>query len=79
MIYVSIDIETCGLDDKNHSILEFGAIIEDTDNPLPFETIPKFCTLLERPDNNYVGSPYALAMHKEIFQELAKKLEKEIL
>lgn len=73
MIYVSIDIETCGLDADKHSVIEFGAIIEDTTKQLPFEIIPKFNRLLKYPDGNYTGNPFALAMHKEIFTEINQK------
>ena len=75
MIYISIDTETGGLDHDKHSFLEFAAIIENTNVQLPFDQIPKFTTLLERPDDTYIGSSFALAMHKEIFTELAKKPE----
>lgn len=71
MIYVCIDIETTGLDPEYNDIVEFAAIIEDTDLQLPFEIIPKYSVLIEQEE--YTGSPYALAMHKEIFDELAKK------
>ena len=42
MRYVSIDIETTGLDSTKHQILSIGAVIEDTDNILPFDEIPVF-------------------------------------
>lgn len=75
MIYISIDTETGGLEWKHNSLLEFGAIIEDTKNQLPFDQIPKWSVLLSNVDNRYHGSAYALAMHGEIFKELAKKPE----
>jgi len=46
MIYFSIDLETTGIDWGQDTILEFGAILEDTDKQLPFDTIPKFNVLL---------------------------------
>lgn len=69
MKYVSIDIETTGLDPKQDQILEFGAIVEDTNEQLPFESIPKFRAifLYER----LSGSPFALYMNKEIIKEIA--------
>lgn len=70
MIYFSIDLETTGIDWGQDTILEFGAILEDTDKQLPFDTIPKFNVLLRHP--KYIGSPFALAMHTDIFTELAK-------
>ncbi len=74
MIYFSIDIETTGIDWDKHTILEFGAILEDTKKQLSFDEIPKFNCLLRHPD--YVGTPLALAMHKEIFEELESGISK---
>lgn len=37
MKYLSIDIETTGLKPEDSDIVEFAAIYEDTENPLPFE------------------------------------------
>lgn len=70
MIYFSIDIETTGVNWNQDTILEFGAIMEDTEKQLPFESLPKFNALLRHP--KYIGSPYALALHTDIFTELAK-------
>jgi oligoribonuclease len=75
MKYISIDIETTGLDVKGCQIIEFGAIIEDTQKQLPFEKIPKFRKLLYFPQ--YTGEPYALAMHKELFSIIAAKNKPE--
>lgn len=70
MIYVSIDIETTGLDRDNDQVLEFGAIIEDANNPLPFEELPKYSAILQ-PDR-ISGSAYALNMNKRIIEILAQ-------
>jgi hypothetical protein len=75
MKYVSLDIETCGLDAHNHSMIQFGAIIEDTDTKLPYGQCPKFEVLLKQ--DTYTGTPFALAMHAKLFQELAKPPEKQ--
>ena len=66
MIYVSIDIETTGLDENNCQILSFGAIIEDTKKKLPFEEIPKFYAVI--PHKNLSGSPTALNMNKNLIE-----------
>jgi oligoribonuclease len=42
MQYLSIDIETSGLDREKNQILSIGAIFEDTKKQLSFEEIPKF-------------------------------------
>ena len=46
MIYVSIDIETSGLDHTKHSVLSIGAIIEDTEKKLPFLKCPRFNAII---------------------------------
>ena len=55
MLYVSIDIETSGLNPKKDQILSFAAIIEDTSKALSFEDCPKFyATVIHR---RIKGSP----------------------
>lgn len=70
MRYISIDIETLGLDPLSHSTIQFGAVIEDTNNPLPLESLPRFECLISHQE--YKGTPFAMSMHHELFVELAK-------
>ena len=70
MKYCSIDIETTGLDPSTCQVIEFAAVLEDTDNPKPLNELPQFSTLVRH--TLYRGEPYALAMNHEIFAELAK-------
>jgi oligoribonuclease len=70
MRYVSIDIETTGLDSDHDQILEFAAIIEDTNNPLPFDEIPKFTAILNH--ERIMGSPFAINLNARIFKILAE-------
>jgi oligoribonuclease (3'-5' exoribonuclease) len=42
MKYISVDIETTGLDPEKNKIISVAAIIEDTENKLPFDQCPKF-------------------------------------
>ena len=73
MIYVSIDIETSGLDHEKNSVLSIGAIIEDTEKKLPFEECPKFnAIILQR---EIVGSPRAITMNKDIINLIGDYLE----
>lgn len=69
MKYVSIDVETTGLDPDTCQILEFGAVIEDTDNKLPLDQLPTFQRYLRHRD--VFGNPYALAMNHEILSRIA--------
>lgn len=73
MIYISIDIETSGLDHEKNCILSIGAIIEDTENKLPFEECPRFnAVILQR---EIVGSPRAITMNKELIVMIGEYLE----
>lgn len=69
MIYVSIDLETTSLDPLNGQIIQFGAIIEDTDKRLPYDECPKFEMLLEH--SSYWGQAFPFQMHQELFRRLA--------
>ncbi|TXT66065.1 MAG: hypothetical protein BAJALOKI3v1_50065 [Promethearchaeota archaeon] len=55
MKYLSIDIETTGLDIQNHQILSYAFVLEDTNKNIDIEDLP------------YV---YGLVMHKEIRGDL---------
>jgi len=86
MRYVSIDIETTGLDPQACQILEFGAVIDDLTGldaePTPVEKLPTFHAYI---DNRHVtgglgclvnlpyvyGDPYALSMHPKILRRIA--------
>ncbi len=66
--YVSIDIETTGLDPETCQILEIGAVIDDWTTP--FKLLPKFRCYV----NNGVitGQPYALSMHSRVLRAIAE-------
>lgn len=64
MKYVSIDLETTGLDPVSCQILSFSAILEDTNNPLPYDKIPKLNIYILRESIN--GSFFALNMNRDI-------------
>lgn len=74
MKYVSIDIETTGTDSQSNQILEFGAIIEDTELKLPYEKCPKFHKIIWH--DCIVGHPVALGMNGELIKEIATEQEK---
>jgi len=74
MKYVSIDIETSGLDSTKHQILSIGAIIEDTKKKLPFDEIPTFNAIVLQRD--ITGSPYALTLNKDIIEQMGNYLER---
>jgi hypothetical protein len=73
MLYVSIDIETSGLNSDSNHILSIGAIIEDTTKKLPYEELPKFNAIVLQ--HNIQGSPRAITMNKEIISLMGDYLE----
>lgn len=68
MKYISIDIETTGLNHDICNILEFAAVADDLKSQLPIESLPVFQTYILQ--DHYIGEPYALGMHAEIFKKL---------
>ena len=71
MEFISLDIETTGLDEICCQTIEIGAIIENTHNPLPFDEIPKFHAIIKHSD--YQGSAFAINMNQRIFEILANR------
>ena len=70
MKYISIDIETTGLDPENCQILSIGAVIEDTLNQLPFEELPTFHGVIKR--ENVSGSLFALNMNRDLIETIVQ-------
>jgi hypothetical protein len=68
MKYVSIDIETTGLDPETCQILQVGAVIEDTQNILALDQLPRFNCIVEH--QSYAGSPYALWLNSNLLKIL---------
>ena len=70
MKYVSIDIETTGLDREVCQVLEISVVIEDTRNLKPVEELPHLDLIIEH--DTIVGQPYAINMNARIFKILAE-------
>jgi oligoribonuclease (3'-5' exoribonuclease) len=70
MIYISVDVETTGLEKDRYQILSIGAILEDTTKKLSFEEIPKFHASILH--NEITGSPFALNMNKKIIEAIVQ-------
>jgi DNA polymerase III epsilon subunit-like protein len=73
MKYISIDVETTGLEKDRYQILSIGAILEDTEKKLSFDEIPKFHAAILH--NEITGSPYALNMNKGIIEAIVQYQE----
>ena len=68
MKYISIDIETTGLDPERCDVLSIGAIIEDTNNKLPYDELPKFHAAIKRQE--ITGSPFAINMNRDLIEAI---------
>jgi oligoribonuclease len=69
MKYISIDIETTGLDPEKNKIISVAAIIEDTENKLPFDECPKFNVAVLQ--NELIGSARAITINKQLISDIA--------
>ena len=75
--YVSIDLETTGLNPETCQILSFGAVIEDRDNKLPIEELPKFHRIIK---HDFIkGEPYALNLNKDIIEIIKDGKSEELI
>lgn len=71
MKYVSVDLETTGLNPEACQIVEFAAVLDDLENLKPIEQLPTFQAYIT--SEIYAGEPYALSMHPTIFRRIAKR------
>jgi inhibitor of KinA sporulation pathway (predicted exonuclease) len=65
--YVSIDIETTGIDEDICQVLSVGAVIDDWVSPV--EELPTFHGYVDH--GVFQGTAYALSMHPHIFRTIA--------
>jgi hypothetical protein len=66
MKYVSIDIETTGLDPDTCQVLEFGAVLEDWQRPVA--QLPTFRRVIHH--KQIVGTPFALALNAGLLRQM---------
>ena len=69
MKYISIDIETTGLESEKNKVISVAAIIEDTSIKLPFNECPKFNVAVLQ--NELIGSARAITINKELISLIA--------
>jgi len=65
--YVSLDIETTGLNPENCQVLEIGAVIDDGTTPI--EECPTFHCYVDH--GLILGEPFAVSMHETILRRIA--------
>jgi DNA polymerase III epsilon subunit-like protein len=68
MKFISIDIETSGLDPESNQVLSIGAIIEDSENPLPLDKCPKFHAAIRH--DEITGSLFAINLNRELIETI---------
>lgn len=76
MKYVSIDLKTTGVPGKDGpvedlQIIEFGIIIEDCNNILPYNELPKFKRIIRH--ESYSGGAYEINVNQKVFAILAER------
>ena len=71
MKYVSIDLETTGLDPEICQILQIGAVIADDEHPeVQLDDLPSYDMIVKH--DIIQGEPYALMMNAKIIELIAK-------
>lgn len=84
--YISLDLESTGLDPQSCQIIEIGAVLDDLSKSVPLEKLPSFHAYvlpyqgqwvpgLGGGSNLLTGEPFALAMNHEIISRIAKQEE----
>jgi hypothetical protein len=68
MQYVSLDIETTGLDLKKNQIVEVGAVLDCIGSTTPIKDLPKFRAVLLH-DEMSMGT-YCANLHKDLWAEI---------
>ena len=70
MKYVSLDLETGGLDKDKVQILEVSAILQDSERPTSYFDSPRLRFLVAPADGTYQVEPFAAAMHHDLWLEI---------
>lgn len=75
MRYVSLDVETTGLDSGNDQILEFAAVFDDLENREDIERLPVFHCYVKHA--RVVGNAFAINMNAYAIGVIAGKVKAE--
>jgi len=76
MQYISLNVQTTGLDPDKHQILELAAIAEDTTEDVNINELPLFHAYIKR--DNYIGSAEGLSLNIETLKYLASDNLKDL-
>lgn len=70
MKFVSVDIETTGLDPFEHQILSIGMVVVDTDQTFHLADVPKREWRLQW--DRIIGDPAAIAMNAKLIEDMVE-------
>lgn len=70
MRYVSIDTETTGVDYTKNQLLSIGAVIEDTNNQVEVDQLPKLEMVVDL--DHIIGHPTALSMNSQLLKIISQ-------
>jgi oligoribonuclease (3'-5' exoribonuclease) len=68
MKYVSIDIETTGIDNENTQTLSIGLVVEDTVDVKPLEELPQLEIAIVR--ERIEGEIFAINMNRQLIADI---------
>lgn len=68
MKYLSIDIETSGLNPDTADILEIGGVLDDLSNPQPLEELPYLRIVVVK--DRYVTDAFCAGLHHDLWREI---------
>lgn len=78
MKYVSIDIETTGIDPTQSQLIEIAMIVDDTTKPtIPVQQLPTYHKYVKH--DQYYGNVGAICMNERIFELLNDDVDKDII
>jgi oligoribonuclease len=66
--YVSVDIETTGLDPTINQVIEVAAVLEDTTKDTLVDALPYFRAVIVY--EKYATTPYCAVLHQRLFEDI---------
>ena len=74
MQYVSLDIETNGIDHQKDLVLEIGAVFEDSNVVKPLDELDVFhCYIIHSEEDIMRGNEYAIDLNKETIERILNR------
>lgn len=70
MKYLSVDVETTGLDPDKHKVVMFAAVLDDTNNPKPPDELSFYSCIINQEEK---GQREALEMNEWIFRMMPEQ------